>query len=147
MAFLIVAIVLFNATAFKMPKRLTRVEIYSTCLFASVLQMVVDMYLDVKYDLYGYFSHGVDWLSLVLMVGLYPSASTVFLNYYPFSQSRWVQFIYVMFATGLCLLFELTSLAMGYFYYNGWRFWYSAVAYPLLLWVLAQNLRLLRRLG
>jgi hypothetical protein len=35
-------------------------EILTTTLFAEALQVMTDIFLDLKYDLYGYFHKGVD---------------------------------------------------------------------------------------
>ncbi|WP_235252682.1 hypothetical protein [Niallia circulans] len=58
-------VILFNAIAYFIPKRLTAIELLTTTLFATFLQLVTDTFLDLKYDLYGYFRIGVDWESLI----------------------------------------------------------------------------------
>ena len=58
-------VILFNAIAYFIPKRLTAIELFTTTLFVTFLQLVTDTFLDLKYDLYGYFRIGVDWESLI----------------------------------------------------------------------------------
>ncbi|MEK4870675.1 MULTISPECIES: hypothetical protein [Bacillaceae] len=55
MLVLILIVILFNGIAFFIPKRLTPIEMLTTTLFAMFLQLITDTYLDLKYDLYGYF--------------------------------------------------------------------------------------------
>lgn len=145
MWFLIVSIFVFNAIASIIPKRLTRAEIYATTLFALVFVLVVDLYLDVKYDFYGYFNPGVDWAFLIPLFGLYPAVSLIFLNYYPYQKPR-SALIYIIGWTVFIVLFELASVYSGYFYYNRWNAWYSLLVYPAVFYILAQNLRLFRKI-
>lgn len=60
MAFLLVSVILFNGVAFFMPKRLGRADMFVVALFGGVFQLLVDMFANVKYDLYGFFQKGVD---------------------------------------------------------------------------------------
>jgi hypothetical protein len=61
----IVTIVVFVTVIIFMPKRITWLEIYSTAWFALVFQLTVDIILDLKYDLYGYFKKGLDLEALI----------------------------------------------------------------------------------
>ena len=47
MLVLILIVILFNG--------MTPIEMLTTTLFAMFLQLITDTYLDLKYDLYGYF--------------------------------------------------------------------------------------------
>ncbi|KPV41960.1 CBO0543 family protein [Alicyclobacillus ferrooxydans] len=146
MLFLLASVVVFNVAALWIPKRLSRLEMWTNILFAAALQLVVDMYLDVKLQLYGYFNKGVDWGFLIAVCGIYPAVGTMFLNYYPLHGSLLKRTGYILGWTVASLLYEFASLKSGYFYYDGWRIWYSAMCYPLLLGLLVWHLRFIRRL-
>ena len=59
MVLLILTTVISILSVLVMPKRISWIEIYTTSLFVMFLGSVADIYLDVKYDLYGFFTKGV----------------------------------------------------------------------------------------
>lgn len=61
MWFFVLTIVVLNIVFLFMPKKLTPIEIFSTCMFAMVFQQIVDLALDLKLDWYGYFTKGIQW--------------------------------------------------------------------------------------
>ncbi len=134
MAFLLISVAIFNGVAFLMPKRLRRTDMFVVALFGLTFQNFVDMFVNVKYDLYGFFQKGVDWPSLIPMLGLFPSAILIFFNYYPWNH-RIRSVLYVGMATAFLVGFEYLSLLTDYFYYNGWKLWWSVIEYPLLLYI------------
>ncbi|GAY78630.1 hypothetical protein NBRC111894_4184 [Sporolactobacillus inulinus] len=84
MLFLIFTVIIFNGLVVFAPKKLSAIEIIVTTLFAMYLEAIVDIYLDLKYDLFGYFFKGVDWRSLLYLFGIYPAINLLFLNFFPF---------------------------------------------------------------
>jgi len=144
--FLTMSILTFNATAIFIPKKMTKIEIYTTSLFALVLQLTSDAILDLKFDFYGYFNKGVDLKSFIVMFGIYPSASIIILNYFPFYKSIKAKILYIVIASGACLVFEWLSIMSGYFYYTVWKLWYSALCYPVLILIMACNLSHIRKM-
>lgn len=134
MAFLLVSVILFNGIAFLMPKRLKRADMFVIALFGLGFENFVDMFINVKYDLYGYFNKGVDWLSLIPMLGLFPSTILIFFNFYPWNNAK-RSVLYVCSASAFLVGFEYLSLLAGYFYYHGWKLWWSVIEYPLLLYL------------
>ncbi|MED3980791.1 hypothetical protein [Priestia megaterium] len=59
MVLLILTTVISILSVLVMPKRISWIEMYTTSLFVMFLGSVADVYLDVKYDLYGFFTKGV----------------------------------------------------------------------------------------
>lgn len=147
MAFLVVSIVIFNVVAFFMPKRLTPLEIFTTSLFATILQILVDTFLDLKYDLYGYFQKGIDYMSLLVFLGIYPAANCIILNYYPSDKKPTSKILYLLAWCVFLPLFEWACLEAGFFYYNGWKLWYSCLCYPVILLILVSNFAWVRKLA
>lgn len=146
MTFLIISLILFNLTAYLLPKHLTKLEMYSSSLFALLFAVIADKFLDIKYNLYGYFMVGLEWQTFAVAVGIYPAANIIFLNYYPYCQSVLKRTNYVLGWSLFALAFEWASVRAGYFYYHGWTLWYSALCYPPIYYILALNLDLIRKL-
>ncbi|WP_160726142.1 CBO0543 family protein [Bacillus sp. USDA818B3_A] len=114
MIYLLISVFIFNIAAYVVPKQLTKQEIYTSALFSFSLGILLDVILALKYHLYGYFEGGVQLRSLIVIIGLFPSAGIVFLNYYPRKESLFKQILYILIWTGFCLLYEWTSLISGF---------------------------------
>lgn len=132
MLVLLITVLIFNFISFIIPKKMSAIEILSTTLFATFLQLNTDIFLDLKYDLYGYFKKGVDWGGMIYIVGIFPAVNVIFLNYFPYQKRLFHKILYIFGCTVLALLFELLFLWSGTFYYSGWKLWYSAILYPFL---------------
>ncbi|WP_274651799.1 CBO0543 family protein [Paenibacillus humicola] len=139
-----VSIFLLNIFAFLIPKTLPHWQIYATSLFAVAFQISVDIYFDLKWNLYGYFNKGVDNLGFVYQFGIYPAVSILFLTFWEhrrgFGSKLGYIFLWTVFSTG----YEFMALKSGFFYYNGWKLMYSFFEYPVLFLILVANLRFLQ---
>lgn len=60
MVFLIFFVAFFIITTLLAKKKIPRHELYAIALFSIVLGFVTDTNLDIKYNLYGYFTPGLD---------------------------------------------------------------------------------------
>jgi hypothetical protein len=127
-----------------MPKKLTKIEIFSTCIFANVFELIVNIYLDLKLDWYGYLQKGTQWGSLIVIFGIYPAANAIFLNYYQYMKNVARKFWYIIGCCVFAVVYEWLANLSGYFYYNQWKLWYSAIAYPFLYLILLAVLKLVR---
>lgn len=146
MWFLILSALVFSLFAIFMPKKLKPIEIFSTIFFAMTLQDNADVYLDLKMNLYGYFSKGPQWSVLIAIIGIYPAITTIFLNYYPMANKTFHKLIYIVGWSGFALVYEFWAVKSGYFYHNGWTYWYSAICYPFLFYLLVIVLKVVRKL-
>lgn len=145
--FLAVSILVINGVAILVPKRLTLLEIYITTIFVLLFQTTLDTVLDLKYDLYGYFSKGLDLESYIVFFGLYPAASVLILNYFPFHKPMKSRVLYMLAVTALCSLFEWVSEKTGYYYYHNWSIFLSILCYPASISTLVWNLWFVRKLS
>ncbi|MDT8903404.1 CBO0543 family protein [Anaeroselena agilis] len=136
MVHLIISVIIFNLVAWLIPKRITRDEMLATSLFALQLEAEADIYLDLKYRLYGYFNPGPDWLALVPIYGIFPAITIVFLNYYPFTGKKSEKAIYIAAWSLFSALYEWSAVYAGWFFYSGWKTWYSALCYLLIFFLL-----------
>lgn len=146
MWFLVVSALAFSGYALFMRKNLTRVEMVATSFFVMALQDNVDIYLDLKLDLYGYFEKGAQWGTLITVLGIYPAVNIIFLNYYPFERSLAHKITYVGACSIFALAYEWAAVQSGYFYHHGWKYWYSAICYPVLFYILVLMLKWVRKL-
>ncbi|MED4056567.1 CBO0543 family protein [Niallia taxi] len=132
MLFLFFTVIMLNVIAYFIPKRISKIEILATSLFASYLQVNTDVILDLKYDLYGYFSKGPDWAAFIYILGIYPAINVIFLNYYPYRIQLNKQAMYILLWSALAMLYEKLFILSGTFYLNGWKHIYSVFTYPVL---------------
>jgi len=142
---LLISIVVLNTIAFFIPKKLTRLEIYITSLFAVYFAVQVDVYLNLDQDMYGYFTPGANYRSLLAIWGLYPAFSIIFLNLYPYHSRMSRKIAYVLLMTLLSTAMEwLFSRNFGFFYHREWKLIHSFFTYPFLLVALLLHLHLIR---
>lgn len=127
-------------------KRISLIEIYASTFSALYFQLIVDMFLHMKFQLYGYFKEGVmDWKTMGT-IPIYASVNILFLNFFPFKKKLYTKITYILVWSGASVLYEWTALQTDFFYYNGWNLWYSAICYPLLFTILIYNLKLIRKI-
>ncbi|WP_367593482.1 CBO0543 family protein [Heyndrickxia camelliae] len=125
-------------------KRISNLEMYTTTLFALYFEAMVNVYLDLKYDLFGYFHKGVDWATLPIITLLYPAVNILFLNFYPYKRSTFIKALYILLSSIISIFFEWVFLQTSFFYYNSWKLWYSLLLYPIIFITLLANLKLIR---
>ncbi|MFS0672100.1 CBO0543 family protein [Ornithinibacillus sp. 179-J 7C1 HS] len=146
MIFLVSSILITLAVFIMMPKNLTYVEIYTTSLFAIVFQLLTDIHLEFKYNLYGYFEEGVDYKTLLVIFFIYPLFSSIYLNHFPYHRKKLIKLLYIIAWTIFSLCFEYSSVLTGVFYYNNWKLGYSALIYPIVYLMIYGNLIFIRKL-
>ncbi|HZG72050.1 MAG TPA: CBO0543 family protein [Chondromyces sp.] len=147
MLLMILTIIVFNIVLYFIPKKLSGIEMYTTSLFAIVLQLTIDMILDVKYGLYGYFSAKVVSLEAFgATFGIYPAVNIAFLNFYPFHQTFVRKSLYIVVWSGFAVLYEWLAIYTDFFYYHGWKLTYSALLYPVLYLILLGNYHFIKSL-
>ncbi|WP_043932945.1 CBO0543 family protein [Bacillus sp. EB01] len=140
MLLMIITIIIFNSIVYFIPKRLLKVDMYTTSLFAIGFHLLVDMFLDVKYGLYGYFDPKVvNWEMLGVTFGIYPAVNLMFLNLYPFHQTLLKKGLYIVICSALAVFYEWIAVKTDLFYYSDWNLLYSAIVYPLLYLSLLGN--------
>jgi len=126
--YLFASVIVFNTIAFFSKKRMSVSEMYITLLFNHVLQIFTDIIFDIKYDWYGYFYKGTDFLGLIVELGIYPAFIFIYLNFFPYGKKQKTKIVYVLAYSAFALFYEWTSVLSGFFYHNAWKLWYSACA-------------------
>ncbi len=133
---LIVAIVVFNILGYVFNKELEKGQVAHVWCFTTAFLVVVDLYIDVKYHAYWYFTKGVDWASLPAALLLIPPVNIIFINWYPWNSKITTYIKYFVKWEMVLLSYELITLLpkpWGYFHYGWWNLFYSALLNPLLL--------------
>jgi len=136
---LIIAIILFNFIAFKTNKNLTTNQIIHIWLFTIAFQQTFDIFVDLKFNGYWYFTKNEDWEGLPAHIALLPPINMMFLNWYPFKSTITQKILYLFFWEIGTLLYEVITLIpepWGFFNYGWWNLWYSVVLNPILFIIL-----------
>jgi hypothetical protein len=138
--------IILDVITFLVPKRLSSIELYTTNLFALVFGINVDMVLNFKYHLYGYFGKGFQWLGFVGEFLYFIPVSILFLNYYPLNGTNQNKSLYILAWSLVSVIIEYLIEKTHFFNYTGWKLWYSACLYPLIFLILVSHLRIVKRL-
>lgn len=145
----IIAIIIFNIIAFKTNKNLTINQILHIWLFTIAFQHAADVYVDLKYHGYWYFTKDVNWAGLPAHILLLPSVNMMFLNLFPFKSTITSKIRYLILWVIGTLLYEVIALLpepWGYFHYGWWKLQYSAFANPILFLILLGYYKFICRL-
>lgn len=145
MVYVFVLFLFLIIVSFSVPKHLNRIEVYATSFFAYAFGLTTDVVFDLHYDLYGYLSPGFQWLSMLAIIMYFPSVSFLFLNFFPFHKRLRSKITYILIWSVFSVGIEWLTLQTDFFYYNGWKLWYSAGLYPFIFLILVCNLKLVRR--
>lgn len=124
-------IVVFLIITLAMKKKIPLSSVYAAALFAIFFATLTDFIFNLQLQLYGYFNKGVDIPGYFIIYVLFPLVNIIFLNFYPSLGSLLKKGIYIAGWSVFSLGYELLSVRVGLFYYNGWEWWYSALLYPL----------------
>jgi len=147
---LLIAVLLFNSIAYKVNKKLTKNQVIHIWMFTLAFQQLFDLYADVGYHAYWYFSkYDVDWESLLHILFLVPPVNIIFLNYYPFERSIMRRIIFILLFNIIIVFYEWITLLdppWGYFHYGWWNLGYSFAINPLLLFILIKYFRFIKKI-
>lgn len=144
LAYLLFLIISFNLAAYYMPKRMSKIEMYTTSLFALYFQAIADVYLDLKYHYYWQFHYGIDFISMLFMLGVYPAANIIILNFFPYKDTVNKKIFYIACWSVILLALEWGATLAGWFHHREWKLWHSALSYPIIIVILALNLWMIR---
>ncbi|PKG22826.1 hypothetical protein CWS01_14140 [Niallia nealsonii] len=147
---LVVAIIIVNFITIKVHKKqLSYSQILSVYLFSISLQLLFDIFVDFKYHGYWYFTRDIDWALFLYQLFLIPSVNIIFLNLYPFDKPIYIKIATIIIWDIFIFIYECIALLpqpWGYFHYGWWKWWYSPLLNPLLLYILIKYFRLVTKL-
>ncbi len=139
-------VIVFLVIAIFIPRKKPIQELIITLQFAIILNLLTDMYLDNKYNLYWYFDEMlVEWKYLFIVAG---EAIVLYIafNYFPLFSNQFRKFLYISVWTIIFVLLELFSVYINVLHYRNWSVVYSAVIYFLSLYVLYLVFKFARRI-
>ncbi|WP_051263047.1 CBO0543 family protein [Tuberibacillus calidus] len=145
--FIFISAVTLYTFVFMVPKQLSKAEMVHTTYFAILFDTLMDVFLDLHLDLYGYFQKGVDYQTLLVVIGIFPPMNILYLNNFPYGQSLWAKGRYLLIWSVIAIFYEYLAVKCDLLYYRKWSIFYSGLCYPPILIIAALNLKLLRYLS
>jgi hypothetical protein len=145
---LLIAIIVFNLIAFRTNTTLTLNQILHVWTFTIASQQTFDLLIEFKYEGYWYFGKEVDWMGLLAHTILIPPVNMMFLNWYPFKKKLRHKTRYIVIWVIAILIYETITLLpkpWGYFHYGWWKLWYAAIVDPILLLILLNYYKWIRK--
>lgn len=147
MLFIVISLIILYTFIFFMPKRISKLEMYTNSLFAVLFATLTDLYLDVKYHLYWYFGREVDWIWLIVLLGGKPAVTIIYLNFFPRAGPALKKAAYIAGWTVFLTAFEYGAVEIGEFlHYGKWNLLYSFILYPFIILILYWNFLVIRKL-
>ncbi|MDP1442536.1 CBO0543 family protein [Priestia megaterium] len=138
---LYISVIIFNLIALRMKKKLEWIDYYASIFFGLFAAELADRFTD-KYDMYGFFNpYFIEVKTLWVLLGIYPAATMMIINWYPYSRSWIKKIFYIIGWSIFSTFYEYLSLKAGFLYHHKWNLWYSAFSYPFLYAMLFLNLR------
>ena len=83
----IASVAVFNLILYKTIKGISANKIVHIWVFTIAFQLFFDIFIDLKYKGYWYFTQGIDWVALPAYTILIPPINLMFINWYPFNGS------------------------------------------------------------
>ena len=146
---LIISIFVFNYCAFRLNKHLNKNQILHIYIFSITFQLLFDIIIDFKLHAYWYFTIAIEWHVLLYALFLVPPVNILFLNCFPFKKSITKKIIAICLWNFAFLLYEFIALfpePWGYFHYGWWKWWYSALLNPFLLYLVITYYRFIQKI-
>lgn len=141
--FMTIALIVANIFVWFMPKRLTRQEMYCTWLLMVVFTRTTDQLLDLYLNLYDQLGPGIQWQAVVIQTFFPGAIGIIILNFMPKNGLKFIA--YLIGCTLISIVFEWTTIRIGYLTFKHWSLWYSAGVYMIGITSLRFHLSFLRR--
>jgi hypothetical protein len=130
--FLVVSISLIASIVFFMPKNISKIELYISYFFMLILSWSLNVVIDAKYSLRGFFQKGPDFSTMLIYIILFPCLGVIFLNFYPYTKKSLVKKTsYFIFALLLMLAYDALLVKFNILHYYNWNYGYSIVLYTI----------------
>jgi hypothetical protein len=144
---LIISILIFNAVAILMRKRLKISEIYATVAVALLLDLLVDVYASFRFKAWGFFQVEKAEFSVMLIIfGIYPAVATMIINWYPYNSGWKIKLGYLIAWAVFSTAYEWLTLKVGILWHINWNLLYSFVMYPFIYYILILHVRIYRKI-
>ena len=144
---LYISVFVFNVVAIFMKKRLSSFEYYGSIFFGIFVAELTDRFTEWNNTYYFFKPSKIVLKSLWVMLGIYPAAIMLIINWYPYNKSWSKKVLYILAWSAFSTFFEWISLKSGYLHYTTWKLWYSAIMYPFMYSGLILNVYFIRWLN
>jgi hypothetical protein len=139
---LIITILIFNSVVILMKKRLKISEIYATVTFGLVFNLLVDIYANFRFKLWGFFEvEKIEFSTILIILGIYPAAAVMIINWYPFKSVWRLKLCYLLGWAVFSTAYEWLTLKVGILWHIHWNLFYSFLIYPFIYYILILHVR------
>ncbi|MED1203071.1 hypothetical protein [Heyndrickxia acidicola] len=146
---LLISVLIAAYLFMKFHARLTPNQILHIWVFSFAFHQWFDVVVLIKHQGYWYFSkEAIEWKGLIPYIFLVPPINIVYLNQFPFQKSLLRKVFYIFLWTICIFLYELFTLLpepWGFFHYGWWKWWYSILLDPILLFIVLMYYHLIQR--
>jgi hypothetical protein len=131
--------------AYFIPKRLPAAEIYATIMFALFMSTIIDIFASFEFKAWGYFDkYKAEFAALWVILGIYPAATVMIINWYPYASKWRMKFIYLLGWAVFSTLYEAATMKFGIIWHVNWNLLWSFLLYPPIYYMLILQLRVYR---
>lgn len=129
--FLVVSMSILVGIVIFMPKNISMIEFYISYLFMLIFSWSINVVIDAKYNLRGFFQKGPDYSTMLIYIILFPCIGVIFLNFYPCTESIVKKTAYFVFALLTMLAYDFLLIKFNILHYYNWTYGYSILIYAI----------------
>lgn len=130
--FLGVSISFIASIVIFMPRKMAKLEFYISYLFMLIWSWSLNVVIDAKYSLRGFFEKGPDFSTILIYIVLFPCSGIIFLNFYPYAKkSIVIKTSYFIFSVLFVLAYDVLLIKFDILHYYHWNYGYSIVLYTI----------------
>jgi hypothetical protein len=145
--FLGVSIFILACIVIGMHKNISKIEFYVTYFFMLILSWSINVVIDVKYNLRGFFQNGPDYPTMLIYIIIFPCIGLIFLNFYPYKLKKIKKVVYILISLLIVLVYDMLLIKFEILYYNNWGYLYSTLIYAIDFLFIILNLKIVKHLS
>lgn len=126
-AFLLISYLIIGIIFYKMPKRISQLEVYTIWMIVSLAALLSDVFIADILDMYNLFDPGPQVSDVFIEVTLPACFGILYVNFMPENKRKIA--IYILFWAIFSVIYEQLSRYFGYVHYKDWKIWYSFLYY------------------
>jgi hypothetical protein len=143
--FLIASIIILVLIVIFMPKNISKIELYTSYFFMLVLSWSINVVIDAKYSLRGFFQKGPDYPTILIYIFLFPCIGVIFINFY--NNKQWnknSKIVYFFFSIIMVLVYDMLLVKFNILHYYNWTYLYSVLLYLIDFLAILVNLKVVK---
>jgi hypothetical protein len=144
----IVSIIISICAVILMPKKISKIEIYTSYFFALMLTWSINIIIDIEFNLRGFFQKGPDYPTILTFMIIFSCCGIIFLNFYPYMHKSIIKkSAYIFLSVSILFVYELLLLKFNIMYHNNWKYTYSFLQYTIYCLCFLLNIKIIRHLN